>query len=503
MSYKLDGVFNSYGTELSSLQHQTSIVAPTAMEYDGRYMWVTAATGIAIYEWWGAASDHEPDWETLDELVTERYGFDGDKTKLRLVTFISTGKRSTILESLKDASAEKLNGKIWFATTNMGSLSPAWIKKCAGKMYVANGANFNSVFEFDIQRQSFIRTIDLGVGTCSNLAASNAKLWFADAVFSDTVLQKLYSYDPVTNTKTATDIPVRPSLARTWITTGYNGSVYVTNYNNVSISRFSDTSGEFQKTIRVNAEPTHIFSGPDRRIWVSSFGGMLSLIDYDDDEVHNDFSTGVGDTQRAVGLATDPSNGSKVWFVNADMILARQDLNTKEQIESAPRNTGPIFDVETSKPMMPKLVFTATSPGTFDLTVNGKSIGGAGANGNRVVRVSDSGTYTFAVPKVIYNIGDRYEALNGQTQFYGAPVATEDWQFDSEHIAQPTTLMIVPPMYYQDETLTTHLIKPYLFILDAAHISLMRLENYIYRDVYATVNGQAAVAMGPQEYFGD
>lgn len=447
MAFKLDRVYESNGTELTNALHTTTLSGAVNMEYDGRYLWVACGTaGIGIYEWWGAASDNEPAWETLDELVYPRYD-SGLKKKLRLVTYITVGasstKRTTCLEPMAESGAttySQSSGETAYAksTARTGTaLNAYYIKKCADKMYVTNGANFREVFEFSIDTQNLLSVINveetyLGMthsfvtGTTftkgtkyamnSNLESANNKLWFVGTAFGDDWPQKLYSYDVLTGTRTTTDIPARPSLARTWVANGYNGSVYISNYNNVSVTRFSNVDGSLGAVIRSNAFTTHMHSTPDRRIWASSYGGMLTLIDWDDDGVHHDYSSGIGTESRAVSLHIDPTDTSKVWFVTASQQLIRHDLNTHQQLEG---------------------------------------------------------------------------------------FGTNDWSFTNTKLGSPEVAWVSQPMYFQDSTLTTHQLKPYIFLLQDGKLLAWKLDKYLYRDVYATVNGQGAVVEGPQQYFGE
>lgn len=442
MAYKLDRVYETDGTELSNALHTTTLATANQMEYDGRYLWVTCSGGIGIYEFWGAASDNEPPFETLDELLYPRYD-SGLKKKLRLVTFITVSstqiKRTTCLAPQAETGATtytQASGETAYAkvTTRTGtSLSPYWIKKCANKMYVTSGATFGKIFEFSIDTQNLLAEIDVqethvGVtnefftnGTkynmLSNLESANTKLWFAGQCFSDNAAQKLYSYDVLTGARTTTDIPVRPQLQRIWIANGYNGSVYITNYNNVSVTRFSDT-GVFGATIRMNAFPSYIWGGPDRRIWASSYGGMLTLIDFDDDGAHNNWGTdGAGGvpSSRAVAFQIDPTDGSKMWFIDSSK-LARQDLNTGLRIEQGIAN---------------------------------------------------------------------------------------DWEFSSPKLTTPTNLWISPASTYLDASLSSVVLKNYMFCLVGSKLIAWRLDRYLYREVYASMMGSGAVVESPLQYFGE
>ena len=315
--------------------------------------------GLAVYEFWGAASDNEPAFEDLDELIYPRYD-EGLTKKLRLVTFIkitsSEIKRVTCLASLSESGATTYtqdSGETAYAKVSSyvgTALSPYYIQYCAGKVYVSNGANFTEIFEFDPSTHNYVRTISVGevhagrttefftngesYSMNSNLCSCDSKLWFTGSTFSDDAAQRLYGYDPLTDVKTTTDIPVRPTRTRTWLAAGNNGSVYLSNYNNMSISRFTTSTAAFGATIRINAFPTRIFGGPDRRIWVSSYAGMMSLVDWDDDGVHNNW----GSEFAVLSAAVDPTDAAKLWFVRVDGTLVRLDLNTLQQFETGGAN---------------------------------------------------------------------------------------------------------------------------------------------------------------------
>lgn len=357
MSWKFEHVYDSDGKELTTAALSTKLDGAADFCYDGRYVWVSAGSnGVAVYEFWGENSDNEPAFEDLDELTYPRYD-SGVKKKLRLVTFFKISgtsvQRVTREPSLaeQDATKTALNDTeftYYKSTTVPGlvSLNAHYVVYNAGKVYVSNGATFTNLFEFDVSSHSFVRVIEVGetytglqnewfapgstYGMNSNLCAAGGKLWFVGASWGDDAQQRLYSYDPITNTKTTTNIPVRPSRTRTWIADGYNGYVYITNHNNVSVSKFNVETGAFVKIIRTNALPKRIFSGPDRRIWVSSFAGMLTLVDWDDDGVHNNWGT----ESEVLGFAIDPTDASKAWFVRSNGVLTRMNLNTNEQFET-------------------------------------------------------------------------------------------------------------------------------------------------------------------------
>lgn len=443
---QLERVYTDDGTELSTGTVPTTLASGAAdqMVYDGRYLWVTCSTGIAIYEFWGESSDNEPDWADLDELVYPRYD-SGAQKKLKLITFItmtssqikrvtryaSLSLRPEVISSTADGSTT-VDGFTCTLTTKtanlrvitevgpnpvLTALSPKWMCMIGNKMYISNGAAFTQIFEFNIDTQRFTQMITLPVRTGStlqvansNLAAAGGKLWCVNTFYNDTTAQQLLRYTPGTGWGSTT-IPVRPQDARAYIADGMNGFVYVTNFNNVSVSKFS-TAGTFSSTIRVNAFPSRIFSDQHRRIWVVSFAGMLSLIDYDDDEVHNDYS--VNDGVPASFMA-DPNTSTKVWWADG-LKLVQHDLTDKSQLESG---TG-----------------------------------------------------------------------------------SEDWVYGGLG-SSPDGLVITLPQTIPDGT-SEKTMLPYALIAYSGGIAAFRFDPYMmYRVSYSEVNGQGAVVGGTLEYFGE
>jgi hypothetical protein len=432
MSWKIENIYKSTGAELTTGSLITSLAGAANICHDGRYLWVTASNGIYIYEYWGASSDDEPTWDTLTKLHYPRYD-SGRKQKPRLVTVISITSsqfiRVTREPSLADAGAtvtaiadESAYSKTTARTGS--SFTPYWIAKLGNKMYVTNGAAFSQIIEFDIasQQPTSLPVINIPEtfngsprSMNSNLIASGGQLWFVGnydtAEVQDPTKQKLYSYVPATSTKATYDIAARPSLARTWLADGFNGFVYLTLSNDVGVLKVNNVTGAMS-IIRVNSTPTRMFSGQDRRIWVNSFAGMLSLVDYDDDGVHNDWST---ETAGALSFQTQPGAANLMWFINADGKLVRHDLNTKQQFE-----TG----------------------------------------------------------------------------------ATKDWEFSHDLLTTPEVMLITEAGAYENSVGAVE-IKPYIWMLQDGVLIGFRLFNYLYREAFASLNGQAAVASGVEQYFGE
>jgi hypothetical protein len=433
--WQFERIYTSDGSELSNAQLTTTLSGAYAMKEDGRYLWVTNGTnGVYIYQWWGAASDDEPAWNTLDLLNLPAYDT-GIKKKLRLVTAIdinaSTIIRTTREPSLADVGATSYTlgteGESTYSktTTRTGSaLDAKFIAKLGAKMYVTNGASFSEIYEFDISTQQPTGTVfnvsETFNGTSramnSNLCASGGRLWFVGGYSileaQDTSRQQLYALDPTTGTITAYPLTSRPSLARTWLADGYNGYVYATCFNDVAVMKVDNLTGSMTE-LRVNAFTTRIESGQDRRIWVSSYAGMLSLIDFDDDQVHNDYST---ETAGCQGMQTDLTDATEMWYVSAAGKLVRYNLNTLQQLESTAGN---------------------------------------------------------------------------------------DWSFTHPSLSAPSALLITAPLSYTDANANPVDVLPYVFMIQGSQLLAFRLYKYLYREAFAELNGNGAVASGSEFYFGE
>lgn len=359
MSLSLEPIFTSTGAELSHGSHNTLLTseglgACFALTSDGKYVWATTQKGIAIFEYWGDyySAGVEPTFSDYEDLDGDIYN-SGVTQRLRMVTAFTitanTIKRTTHAASLAESGSTTVtlaSGESAYykqTTPTISALSAKFIVQIGDFMYVANEVSYKEIFEFQISTQLYTRTINVketfagtDYGMNSNLLAEAGKLWFMGTYFSDAQPQKMYIYDPVTNTKTANDMMVRPQQARAWLATGYNGAIYHADFNNVSVTKYSASDASYMTQIRMNALPTSMWTTPERRIFVSSYAGMLTLIDWDDDQMHNDFGTETAITS----LIGDPIDSAFVWFTRADGVLVRLDLNNIKQLETNGEESG-------------------------------------------------------------------------------------------------------------------------------------------------------------------
>lgn len=381
MSWTFEKIYASDGTELSTAGLATTNAGAAALVYDDRYLWVGGGDRVNVYEFWGAASDDEPAFEELDDLTLPDYDA-GPKKKLRLVTSFqlasTSAKRTTRLPSLAEAGATAYalsdgSGETGYykQTTGLtlGTPNIAFGDRLGSSVFFAStggatpAGSITALYEFDVETQALVRRIPTTVtvggttyGMNSNLAAAGGRLWMVGSYFADDYVQQLYSMDPFASTAlSATDTHGRPQAARAWLADGYNGGLYKTDYNDVSVTRYDSTTGAYVTQVRTNAFPTRVFVGSDRRIWACSFAGMVTLIDWDDNQAHNDYGT----LTSCLGWATDPSDGTKAWFITVggdgndddedDGSVVRYDLNDKSRLE----NSGSTKDWQFSSDRLP------------------------------------------------------------------------------------------------------------------------------------------------------
>lgn len=510
MTLKVEWVYTDTGTELTTGLLSTAITTPQAFLYDGRYMWLACNEGVAIYEFWGESSNNEPAWETLSALEYPGYNQEYNQTKkLKMVAFVNVSssqiKRSTrhpslslrpeIIDTTPDGSTTVSGVTVTLTTktnnlkviTEVGpnasgiALTPKYMAKVADKVYVA-GASFQHIFEFDVDTLRLTQVINLPIrvdavrqAANSNLVSAGGKLWFVNTFFNDVTPQRLYCHVPGAADVTFTNIPNRPSTSVQYLADGKNGHIYLANFNDVSVGKYLTSNGVYVANIRTNAFPTGIWSDENRRIFVNSFAGMLTLVDWDDDGVHNEWSTDDAkddNVKLARALATDPTDASKVWWVDSEKIV-RYDLNTNEQLESFVEAKYFVGDIN-----------------------NGASVLSAGAtlaSGSAAV----IGGYDVTLPAAI-PLQQTAAAVIADEE--GIPVSLPDWVFSNSALtAEPKVLHITYPQTYGSTS-----VLPYVFVAYAGKLCALRLDTYLfYRESFSEVYGQAAVVAGAEEYFGE
>lgn len=504
MSWKIEKIFTDTGAELSTGALSTSLGSAIQSVYDGRFMWVTCTNGIAIYEFWGQSSGDEPTVDEVDDLLWPRYTEEGPLRKLKLITFINisagTIKRSTRYLSLSVAPGwgggagsttvgaytvtftQKRSDLLITTESSTNStgvaMSPYWISKVGDKMVVSSGANFSRCWIFDIATQRPETSFSLGsVVANSNMIGSNGRIWFVNTFYNDGTAQRLFNYKLSDSTLGSSPINVRPSDTRTWLADGFNGQIYVTNHNGVSVTRHNSETGVQNARIRTNALPTKIWSDQNRSIMVNSFGGMLTLVDWDDDGVHNDYSCEYEDNSTVAAFAFDPTDITKVWYANIDGTVKRYNLVDKQQYE-----TGPVTqEVKEWVQQAQNTTITLAKASATDVSINGASF------------EADGSSITFD--------SDNPIGVTETLATYTAPA--DDWTIVLTNLQTPDWMTAVPSRTYTTSTGEVRTLRPYMFVCDGNTVRLFALDYYLVRDNYFEVNGQGAVVGGTNEYFGE
>lgn len=286
MGWKFEKVFHA------------SMSTPKQIAFDGKYVWVTGSSSVNVYEYWGETSFHETTFENMDQTILNKY--DG---KLVLIATITIAQGSY------------------------------WIVRGNTSMFIANAANFTKVTEVNIETREILRVISTpsNLEMVSNLHYECDKLWMVEKAKTDQFdttaedRQYLHFYNIKTRDWGSTAIPTRKSTSRTWIDSPYNGFVYITNFNNVAISKFNAETGAFVTSIRVNALPTKIHTTPYRNLYVSSYGGMLSEVDSSTNAVTHPFST-MADALNGIASTFD---NTYFWFINTSNRLTRMKKSDK------------------------------------------------------------------------------------------------------------------------------------------------------------------------------
>jgi hypothetical protein len=494
--WQFETVYKDDGTELSTPALTTTLGVVLNFAYDGRFMWVTCTNGVGIYEFWGESSDNEPTYLELEDLLMARYTEQGPKRKLKLITFISVSnsqvKRSTRYLSLSlvpgwtggagtttvstttvtfTQSRRDLLVASKVGTNSFGTaLSPFYIAKLDNKMVVSNGANFSQVFVFDIASQrlenvlTFAPESDLTATVAnSNLHAQNSKIWVVNTRYSDAVPQRLIT-KTLGGTETSTNINVRPQSTRAWLANGYNGFVYVTNHNGVSVSRYDENTGILGARIRTSAFPYQIWTTPDRRILVASDETLITTIDWDDDGVHFDNNT----ESKSSYCTVDPIDGGRFWF-------AKEKGNKLMRLKLADGDVIEVGDVTALQQAQ------ADAQQVYDDAVQAYT--------------KDPSTATNNAKKVASDALDEATKAAAR-EVNGIP---PDWVISKSLIDNPGSLASVPVQAFGDSKVT----RPYLFIENSTEVCLVALDNSLIRNYYDELNGQGAIVGGTLQYFGE
>lgn len=403
----------------------TTTSDPIDMIENGRYVYVLTTSGVDVYEWWGATSGNEIAWSDHGKL---EWASDGDKlVKVKTVT----------------ASGFK------------------WILLGDNCLYLINNTVIKKL-NFDISNILVVPTgtwsTDLTIDQhICNPCFIDGKIWFVRQPVG------FYQYVDIVNIDdksiSTIDFPVKKQKVRADITFGYNDFVYITSWNTASILKYDLNTFSLISLIRVNANPYKLKVDPsNRRIYVASYGGMLSYIDADTDVVTHAHGTSQSygdapDIKLTDGMITDFDFDSRgyIWYVALKQLTAETPVLTGD--------------------------FTS-----FDPNIASASLGKIDVNSNK------------------HQFIPMYETDKLEKQ-----LEDKDY-FIKQEIIAPDKLLINIPFNYQywdGSAIQTTTVSPYLFVIDDSKLWCCRLINELCRENKLDIVGHHMITQGPFDYTGD
>lgn len=252
---------------------------PSDMLFDGRYIWIAAATNIHIFD---VIDFH--DAELKDEFEYHEL----KNVTMSQVRTINLGASTIPIKFTGSHYLEKV-GDYVYVTNDLGG-------KLYDKIMRLHRTDPDSTFD----------VIDLPVTMDSNMVGAANKLWFCNNHKMDDYSdrQSLYNFDISASTFSSVEIPTRKQQKERFLAYPYNGEIYVTDHNNVSVSKFTVSDGLFASTIRTgNRHPTMMSVTDDKDLRVFSINGMVQNINTVSASVTNLFGTlevieGVGEIEE-------------------------------------------------------------------------------------------------------------------------------------------------------------------------------------------------------------
>lgn len=253
---------NLLSTKLDSqgVAYDPSPVVKSVHTY-GKNVWVLTAACFHKFQWIGDLSGHDFDMLNYDEL---RY----HELQYKLVY---------------QGSVRIPNGTGWVDR----GFTNTWVTNSYYNWTVMTRINNNT---------GVTGTVNAPTTMISNLTIADGKLWCVGSPPTDqgrtsSDLNRLYIYTGSSNTWASVEIPVKKQVTKCQVMNGNDGYVYVTNFNNFSVSRFNASTGAFDQTFRTNGYPMTLCTSPDRGVFSGSYAGMLTKINGLTGEVFNAHST--------------------------------------------------------------------------------------------------------------------------------------------------------------------------------------------------------------------
>ena len=430
-------------------------LAPFDAVQEGRFLWITTGGSVEVYELTGEYSNHEPAWESLDDL----HGGWGEK---KLIYSINVP-----------------DGAYWIAK----SFTSIWI---ANKAY-----KFDKITRIDFNLKTVVEVFDCPEPMSSNLTFENGRLWMVNCAKEDenpNDRQKVYIVGnlPPRRVWASIEIPTKKQLAKPKLCSGNNGYVYVTNFNNVSIAKFNAQTFTFDKFIRTNAFPQQIASSPNRDIFVASYGGMLTRVDGLTDEVFNAYST-VATATSLAPMATD-----YVWFTSVKSTHAGEEMKFDDGtvIGRVNRTDNSVrFSGKSKK----KIDGVPPYNGDKDSVKDVDYVSESNDSGKTVGNTSADAPNSAPTPGDPIKSSITYE------------VKKHDWNIGTDDINFSNCLVTLPFQYkkFNGTDWDTIDVKPFLVMIGSSQVKIVKLYREFYKEDKLEIYGQGMISTGSEDYLGE
>ena len=397
---------------------------------------------IDIIKWYGSDSGDEIIWDNLD--ITN---YPTNTNKFKLVSSFNLG--------------------------GYGPQKSRWlfINETKTKLYVlGTSLGYSSMARINIATDGTVAitlaTISITTHIC-NPVVVNDKLYTL-RYSSSASTQYLDITDLISNTLVSISFPSQPQMVRSDMLY-YNNIVYMTCWNNMSVLKFNITSNTFVGSIRVNANPYKIKLEPiTNKIYVASYGGMISWIDPITDVVTHAHST-VQTYDNSVttdGIVTDfaLTGNNKLWYCAIDELAVNNPPSTGLYGDFEPvvgDNLGVVTNYTSNA------IRSSNSLGVIDMLTNNHHF----------------------VPMFTSQVDKDY--------YITTPGAT-DFLYDKLLITPETNYQ-----YWNGTTFETRIVSPYLFILANTTLYCCRLINELCTANSVSIYSHCMISSGTFDYIGD
>lgn len=447
-----------------------TVEEPTDVLYDGRYTWVCAARKVFIFDTFDLYEEEQKDPFEYEEL------------------------KNAPLKLIREIDLLHLDIPTGFGDSY-------YLAKVGDYVYVSSGKTYNQVMRLHRTDpyDTFITTT-LPKTMNSNIGAGANKLWFVNSHQSEdsgSDRQRMYSFDINSNTFSYDEIPTTKQKKERYIAYPYNGEVYVTDTNNVSVSKFTVGNGLFASTIRTgNRNPTYMSVTDDKDLRVFSVNGMAQNINTVSASVTNLFGTldvvlGVGENEDYYWFLDDLGGLKRVQKSNNYMRLTGGDqpdytIKTDEFSELGVPTTGSVSKVLNDKD---KFVLGGAAKGKGEgYLLYRKLTWTSGPHIDTDFRIisDDDGDVTIS-GTVVDSIqpGDAFE-VDDIAAFKNRLTTSISRDFDR----------------WNGSAIETVTLDPYVFVLSSTKVQAFRATR-LYRENYRNLSATGMVSTGLEDFTGD